>query len=161
MIKIPLSSWSAAFTAALVGAGGTLALVIAAAQAVGATSSQLASWVTAICLAIAVGAALLSTLFRMPIVTAWSAAGLALVGATTGFSIDQAVGAFLVAAVLLVVTGLFKPLTRLVGLIPKGIAAGMLAGILINFPLAATKASIVDPLLAVPVIIVFFVARTT
>ncbi len=48
-LSIPVS----AFVAAIVGFGGTLALIIAAADAVGATHDQTASWVTAICLAMA------------------------------------------------------------------------------------------------------------
>ena len=159
MIRIPLVSWSAAITAAIVGAGGTLALVIAAAQAVGATPSQTASWITVICVAIGLGALILSWLYRMPIVTAWSAAGLAMIGASTGFTMETAVGAFVVTAVLLIVTGLVKPLTRLVAKMPTSIASGMLAGILIGFPLQAAKDAASDPLLVLPLVAVFFIAR--
>ncbi|MEZ5796421.1 MAG: hypothetical protein R3D63_02300 [Paracoccaceae bacterium] len=42
---------SAAFVAALVGYGSTIALVLAAAAAVGATDAQVASWILAVCLA--------------------------------------------------------------------------------------------------------------
>ncbi|TIT08774.1 MAG: benzoate transporter, partial [Mesorhizobium sp.] len=49
-ISVPIS----AFVAAIVGFGGTLAVVIAAAKAVGATQVETASGVTAICLAMAV-----------------------------------------------------------------------------------------------------------
>ena len=49
-LSIPVS----AFVAAIVGFGGTLAIIIAAADAVGATQIETASWVTAICLAMAV-----------------------------------------------------------------------------------------------------------
>ena len=77
---------SSPVVAAIIGFGGTLALVLAAANAVGASEVETASWVTAICLAIAAGTAVLSIVYRQPIVTAWSAAGLALIGASSGFT---------------------------------------------------------------------------
>src|SRR6188472_3425257 len=102
-LSIPVS----AFVAAVVGFGGTLALVIAAADAVGASREQTASMVTALCIAMAVETLWLSWRTKMPVISAWSTPGAALVGASTGFSINEAVGAFLVAGALLVATGLF------------------------------------------------------
>src|SRR5512144_1137822 len=95
--SIPIS----AFVAAIVGFGGTLAIIIAAAKAVGATQLETASWVTAICLAMAVESLWLSWRTRMPVITAWSTPGLALMAASTGFSIGEAVAAFIVTAILL------------------------------------------------------------
>jgi benzoate membrane transport protein len=154
-----LQPLSAALTASIIGFGGTLALIVAAAQAVGATPSQTASWFTAICLAIAVESAILSWRFRMPIVSAYSTAGAALIGATTGISIENAVGAFIVAALLLIVTGLVRPLTTLVARIPQPIAAAMLAGILIGFPMNAARTAVTEPLLLLPLVAFFFLFR--
>ena len=154
-----LSVWSAAITASIVGFGGTLALIIAAAQAVSATPDQTASWITAITLAIAIESAVLSWVYRMPIVAAYSTAGAALIGASTGLTIEQAVGGFIVSALLLIATGLLRPLTRLVARIPASVASGMLAGILIGFPLAAAKSAPSDPALVLPLVALFFVAR--
>ena len=81
-ISIPVS----AFVAAIVGFGGTLALIIAAANAVGATQDQTASWVTAICLAMALETAWLSWRTKMPVITAWSTPGAALIAAARGFT---------------------------------------------------------------------------
>ena len=154
-----LSSFSAALVAAIIGFGGTLALVLAAAQAVGATPVQTASWVTVICFAIAVESLVLSVWFRMPIVAAWTAAGLALIGASTGYSIDQAVGAFIVTGLLLLATGLFRPLARLVERIPAAISAGMLAGVLFPFVVAGAGAAATQPGYIVPLALAFFVLR--
>ncbi|MDP3897080.1 MAG: benzoate/H(+) symporter BenE family transporter [Mesorhizobium sp.] len=154
-----LSIPASAFVAAIVGFGGTLALIIAAASAVGATPLQTASWVTAICLAMAVETAFLSWRYRMPVVTAWSTPGAALLAASTGFSMNEAVGAFLVAAVLLIATGLFGPLTRLVARIPSSVSSGMLAGIVVVFVSGAFKTVAVDPLLILPLIAAFFIIR--
>ncbi|HWK65733.1 MAG TPA: benzoate/H(+) symporter BenE family transporter [Rhizobiaceae bacterium] len=153
--SIPIS----AFVAAVVGFGGTLAIIIAAAEAVGATQAQTASWVTAICLAMAVETAWLSWRTRMPVITAWSTPGAALVAASTGFTMADAVGAFIVTALLLVATGLFKPLTKLVSRIPASVASGMLAGIVVTFALNAARTIPVDPWLVLPLIAAFFAIR--
>ena len=150
---------SSAFVAAVVGFGGTLALIIAAAEAVGATQAQTASCVTALCLAMAVETAWLSWRTRMPVVTAWSTPGAALVAASSGFTMNEAVGAFIVTAVLLVATGLFRPLTRLISRIPASVASAMLAGIVITFVVNAAKTVTVDPWLVLPLIAAFFVVR--
>ncbi|BCG76888.1 benzoate/H(+) symporter BenE family transporter [Mesorhizobium sp. 113-3-3] len=154
-LSIPIS----AFVAAIVGFGGTLAIVIAAAHAVGATQIQTASWVTAICLAMAIESLWLSWRTKMPVITAWSTPGLALIAASSGFSIGEAVAAFIVTAVLLVATGLFRPLTQLISRIPPSVASGMLAGIVVTFALNAVKTIPVDPWLILPLIAAFFLIR--
>jgi benzoate membrane transport protein len=155
----PTSALSAAITASFVGFGGTLAIIISAAQAVGATPGQTASWITAICLAVGIESGVLSWRYKMPIVAAYSTAGAALIGATTGISMENAVGAFIVSAVLLIITGLVKPLTDLVSKIPQSIAAAMLAGILIAFPMNAAKNAVAEPWLLLPLFGVFLVLR--
>ncbi|MBN9073305.1 MAG: benzoate/H(+) symporter BenE family transporter [Rhizobiales bacterium] len=154
-ISIPVS----AFVAAIVGFGGTLAIVIAAANAVGATQVETASWVTALCLAMAVETAWLSWLTRMPVITAWSTPGVALIAASSGFTMPEAVGAFIVAGVLLVTTGLFRPLTRLIAKIPASVASGMLAGIVVIFAMNAAKTVPADPWLILPLVAAFFLIR--
>ncbi|MBE1204284.1 benzoate/H(+) symporter BenE family transporter [Aminobacter carboxidus] len=154
-ISIPIS----AFVAAIVGFGSTLAIIVAAADAVGATQIQTASWVTAICLAMAFETAWLSWRTKMPVISAWSTPGAALIAASSGFTINEAVGAFLVAGVLLVLTGLIKPLTQLISRIPASVASGMLAGIVVTFAINAAKAVPSDPWLILPLIGAFFLVR--
>ncbi|QKC74535.1 benzoate/H(+) symporter BenE family transporter [Mesorhizobium erdmanii] len=154
-LSIPIS----AFVAAIVGFGGTLAIVIAAAHAVGATQIQTASWVTTICLAMAIESLWLSWRTKMPVITAWSTPGLALMAASSGFSINEAVAAFIVTAILLIATGLFRPLTQLISRIPPSVASGMLAGIVVTFALNAVKTVPVDPWLILPLIAAFFIIR--
>jgi benzoate membrane transport protein len=156
---MPLSIPASAFVAAIVGFGSTLALIVAAANALGASTLQTASMVTALCLAMAVETAFLSWRYRMPVVSAWSTPGAALIAASTGFSLGEGVGAFLVAAALLVATGLFRPLTRLVSRIPASVSSGMLAGIVVTFVTGAFKTVAVDPMLILPLLAAFFVSR--
>lgn len=154
-LSIPASAAVAAF----VGFGGTLALVLAAADALGATPPQKASWVTAMCLALLAETLFLSLWTRMPVVTAWSTAGSALLAASQGYTIDEAVGAFILTALALVATGLFRPLTGLIARIPASVASGMLAGILLGFVLKAAQAVPLDPALVLPLVLLFFVIR--
>ena len=150
---------TSAFVASVIGIGSTLALLIAAAKALGATETQTASWVTAICLAKVFETGWLSWRYKMPIVTAWSTAGLALIGTSSGFTMAEGVGAFIVAGLLLLATGLFRPLTTLVARIPNGVSAGMLAGILLPFVIAAAKTAGIDPVFVLPLVGFFFIAR--
>ena len=154
-----LSIPSHALVAAIVGFSSTLALIIAAADAVGASQAQTASMVTALCIAMAVESLWLSWRTRMPVISAWSTPGAALVAASNGYTIEEAVGAFVLVGVLLVATGLFKPLTRLISRIPSSVASGMLAGIVVGVAIRAAKAAIVDPALILPLIAAFFVIR--
>lgn len=154
-----LSLFSPALVAALVGYGSTIALVLSAAAAVGATAAQTASWVFAICLAKAAGSALLSYSQRVPVVLAWSTPGAALIAATTGITMAEAVGAFLLAGALIALTGALRPLGRLVALIPDGVAAGMLAGVLLPFCLKGAAAAQSLPVLVFPMIAVFLLVR--
>ena len=154
-----MSMVSAALVAALVGYGSTITLVLAAAAAVGATPAQTSSWVLAICLAKAVGSAGLSQWTRVPVVLAGSTPGAALIAATTGVSMPQAVGAFVLAGGLVALTGLVGPLGRAIAAIPDAIAAAMLAGVLLPFCLRGAAAVPALPLLILPMLAVFLVVR--
>jgi benzoate membrane transport protein len=150
---------SAAVVAALVGYGSTITVVLAAAAAVGASPGQTASWVLALCLAKAAGSALLSGLSRVPVLLAWSTPGAALIAATSGVTLAEAVGAFLLAAALIALTGALAPLGRVVAAIPDGIAAGMLAGVLLPFVTRLAGGIAATPALVLPVIAAFALVR--
>lgn len=153
------SLWSAAFVAALVGYGGTIALVLAAATAVNATHAQTASWIFGICAAKAVGSAGLSWFTRVPVVLAWSTPGAALIAATDGVTIQQAVGAFVLCGLLVLVTGAIGPLERAVSAIPASIASAMLAGVLLPFCLKLPGAAQALPYIVLPMIAGFATVR--
>jgi benzoate membrane transport protein len=150
---------ASAVVAAVVGFGGTLALIIAAARALGATQAETASWVTAICLAMFVATGYLSWRYKMPIISAWSTPGLALMGGSIGFSMQQAVGAFIVTAIAIIITGLIKPVSAFVSRIPASIASGMLAGVLFAFLTGAARTIPEDPFFVLPLVALFFIIR--
>jgi benzoate membrane transport protein len=154
-----LSVISAATVAALVGYASSVAILLAAATALGATPSQTASWLLAISLGKAMGSALLSWRAKIPVLLAWSTPGAALIAATSGISFAEGVGAFVTAGLLIAATGLIRPLGALVASIPDGIAAGMLAGVLLPFCLKGAAATQSAPTLALPMVAVFLFVR--
>lgn len=154
------SLFTTALVAAIVGFGGTLAVVLAAAKGVGADAAQTASWVTGLCLAMAGTSAILSWRYRMPVVTAWSTPGAVLIAASAvPVGMEAAVGAFMVAGLLIVLTAGVKPLGELVARIPASVASAMLAGVLLRFVLPAFESAQAAPALVLPLIGLFLVAR--
>jgi benzoate membrane transport protein len=155
-----VSTGTAALIATVAGFSGTLPVVLAAADAVGATPAQASSWVSGLAIAMALSAFWLSVRYRMPIITAWSTPGAALIASTSGVpGIAAAVGAFVLAAILILLTAAIRPLGRLIEKIPPSIAAAMLAGILLRLVIAMVEHVPSAPLLVVPLIAVFLVAR--
>jgi benzoate membrane transport protein len=150
---------SAATVAALVGYAASVAILLAAATALGASPAQTASWLLAVSLGKAFGSALLSWQTKTPIVLAWSTPGAALIAATSGISFAEGVGAFVVTGLLITATGLIRPLGALVARIPDGIAAGMLAGVLLPFCLKGATAAQALPALVLPMVAVFLIVR--
>lgn len=157
---MPFSTITAAIVAALVGIAGALAVVLEAARALGATPAETTSWVTALCFAMALTSGLLSWWHRMPIITAWSTPGAAVIAATAGsLRMDAAVGAFLLTGALIVATALIRPLDRAVRRIPVGVAAGMLAGVLLRFVLQMVDVVPEAPLIVLPLVALFLIVR--
>jgi benzoate membrane transport protein len=150
---------SAALVAVLVGYGSSVAIILAAASALGATPEQTVSWLLGLALAKAIGSPLLSAWFRVPVVLAWSTPGAALIAATSGIGFTEGVGAFIIASLLIALTGLFKPLGRLIALIPDGIAGAMLAGVLLPFCLQGLPAAAALPHVVLPVLGLFALVR--
>jgi len=155
-----VSTATAALVATVAGLGGTLPVVLAAAAAVGATPAQASSWVSGLAIAMALSGLWLSVRYRMPIITAWSTPGAALIASTSGVpGIGAAVGAFVLAAALILLTASIRPLARLIEKIPASIAAAMLAGILLRLVIAMVEHVPSAPLLVLPMVALFLVAR--
>jgi benzoate membrane transport protein len=98
---------------------------------------------------------------RIPLAIAWSTPGAAVLLAAggNGFRFSDAVGAFLVSAVLIVLCGLWPALGRAITSIPKPLASAMLAGVLFPICLAPFRA-IADPttvFYALPIFVVWLV----
>lgn len=156
----PVTAWSAALIAALIGFGGTVALVVQAMKVMGASPEQTGSAVTALCLGIGLAGGALSVGLRMPVVLAWSTPGAALLAGTTAqLSWPVAIGVFVISAVLAIVLGLVPALGRLAERIPNAVASAMLAGVLLPFCLTLFRTAPVDPVLVSLILAVFLAAR--
>jgi benzoate membrane transport protein len=155
-----ISVATAALVATIAGVGGTLPVVLAAAHALGATPAQASSWVAGLGIATAASTLYLSLRYRMPITAAWSTSGAALIASTQGVpGLHAAVGAFVLAGVLIVLTAVIRPLGRLIERIPTSIASAMLAGILLHLVVAMVEQVPVQPLLVLPLLVLFLVVR--
>lgn len=133
-----LSALSAGFVAVLVGVTSSVALVFQAAQAFGATPAEISSWMWALGWGIGLCCAVPSLLLRKPVMVAWSTPGaavLAAAGVAGGFSMAEAVGAFIVSAALIALCGFSGWFERVMDRIPAAIAAALLAGVLARFGL--------------------------
>lgn len=124
----------AGFIAVLVGYAGSAAIIFQASAAAGATPAQASSWMLALGLGCAISSVYLSLRHKIPVLTAWSTPGAALlVVALPGTSLEQAVGAFVFCGVLLWLTGVTGWFEKLSALIPDALANAMLAGVLFKF----------------------------
>jgi benzoate membrane transport protein len=158
-------SWSSAtagFVAVLVGFTSSVALVFQAAQAFGATPEQIASWMWALGLGMGLCSAVPSLILKQPVMVAWSTPGaavLASAGLVGGFSMAQAVGAFMVCAVLIVLVGATGWFERVMNRIPVAIASALLAGVLARFGLQAFGSAHDALLLVVLMLLTYLLGR--
>jgi benzoate membrane transport protein len=130
----PAPAVAAGLVAVLVGVTSSAAIVFTAAEAAGASSEQTASWMLALGVGMAVTCVGLSLRHRAPIVTAWSTPGAALLAVgLDGVTMAQAVGAFLFSAALITLSGVTGWFERVMDHVPVPLAAGLLAGVLLQF----------------------------
>jgi benzoate membrane transport protein len=150
----------AGFVAVLVGFTSSAVIVFQAAQALHATAAEIASWMGALGLGMGLTSIVLSLRFRVPILTAWSTPGAAmLITSAAGVSMSEAIGAFLVSAALITVSGFSGWFERMIGRIPISIASGMLAGVLLRFGLDAFVAMKSQFVLVFPMFCAYLICR--
>lgn len=145
--------------AAIVGYASTFTLVLAALTATGASPQQAGSGLMSVCIAIGILNIVVSARVKLPVSFAWSTPGVAFiltVGEPVG-GFPAVAGAFLVAAGLIVLTGLIKPLARAIAAIPSPVANAMLAGMLLTLCLAPIKAVAELPALALPILLAWII----
>ncbi len=151
---------SSATAAVIVGFASTILVVIEGARAVGANPAQQASVAAILCFAMAAASFILAVRARMPIMVAWSTPGAVLLATSAGgITFPQAIGAFVLAGALTVLTALITPLSRAIERMPASIAAAMLAGVLLRYVLWVPTAALGSPALVMPLILAFFALR--
>ncbi|HMM23429.1 MAG TPA: benzoate/H(+) symporter BenE family transporter [Pseudoxanthomonas mexicana] len=138
---LSLSAIAAGFVTVLVGFASSAVIVFQAAQSLGATPEEISSWMWALGLGMGLTCIGLSLRYRMPVVTAWSTPGAAmLIGSVAGLPLSDAIGAFLISALLIAASGFSGFFERMISRIPVSLASGMLAGVLLRFGIDAFAA---------------------
>ena len=159
---LSLSAFVAGFVAVLVGFTSSVAIVFQAAQSFGATPAQITSWIWALGLGMGLCSLVPSLLLRKPVMVAWSTPGaavLATAGAAGSFSMGEAVGAFMVCSLLVILVGATRGLERVADRIPMEIASALLAGVLARFGIQAFAAAQTALPLVLLMVAAYLVAR--
>ncbi len=157
---VQLAHVAAGFIAVLVGYTGSAAIIFQAAHTLGADNAVIASWFWALGLGMGLSCIVLSLWYRQPILTAWSTPGAALlVTSLEGVTINEAVGAFFLCSALLMITGVSGVFDRLIRLLPPGLAAAMLAGVLFQFGADAMSYLGRNTVLVVAMLVVFLIMQ--
>ncbi|MFM1990908.1 MAG: hypothetical protein RJA99_3865 [Pseudomonadota bacterium] len=150
----------AGFVCVLVGFTSSYAIVVQAGQAMGLDAAQLATMTAALALGMGLTTLLPSLWLRIPVVTAWSTPGAALLAVSLpGVPLAEAVGAFVACAVLLTLAGATGLFERWMSRIPMSIASALLAGVLLRFGLDAFAGLRAVPAVVGPMLAVFLLAR--
>jgi benzoate membrane transport protein len=157
---ISLSAIVAGFVTVLVGFTSSAVIVFQAAQAFGATQAQTTSWMWALCIGMAATCIVLSLRYKIPVVTAWSTPGAALlISAAHGISMPEAVGAFMLSAVLIAISGFSGWFARVFNRIPMSLASAMLAGVLFRFGLDAFISIKTQPAMVLSMLLSYLMMR--
>ena len=155
-----LSALTAGFLAVLISYAGPMVLMFQAASAAQISTEMMITWVWAISIGAAVSGIVLSTLLKVPVITAWSAPGSALlITLFPALSLGEMAGAYLTAAAVMLAIGWLGYFDKLMAFIPKGVAAGMMAGILFQFGTHAFGAVAEMPFLLFAMLLAYLTAK--
>ena len=137
MSKWKLSHISAGLTAVTVGYSSSVVIIIDVARKAGASDNMVISWLFALGLGMGITCILFSWLSKLPVVTAWSTPGAAFLLTSIGdYRLSEAIGAFILCALLSLVTAQSRSLLKQISRIPPAISSALLAGILLPICLA-------------------------
>ncbi|WP_083797960.1 benzoate/H(+) symporter BenE family transporter [Moritella sp. PE36] len=160
MISTILNRLNMGFIAALIGFTSSIALIYQAASNLGADLVMISSWVFALGLGMGLTSIGLSIYYRTPLLIAWSTPGAALlITSTQGFSINEAVAAFIFSACLITLSGVSGLFEKLMDRVPLQIASAMLAGILLSFGIEVFNVMNASPQLVGLMFITYLVCK--
>jgi len=155
-----LSAWVAGFLAVLISYAGPLVIVFQGANLANLSNDMTSTWIWAISIGSGLSGLILSWKLRIPIIIAWSTPGAALlVGMLPEIPLAEAIGAYIISAVIVTAIGVSGLFDRLIERIPKGIAAAMLAGILLNFGTKVFTSINASPTLVLAMLFTFLVFK--
>ncbi|GFE51736.1 benzoate transporter [Roseobacter cerasinus] len=157
--ELSISAVCMGLLAAFVGYAASFAIVLAGLIAMGASDAQAATGLFFATIGMGVCSIWLPMVTRIPAAVAWSTPGAAFLAATAALpgGFGEAAGALICCAGLIFLTGLVPALGRLVATIPKPIANGLLAGVLLKLCFAPALALGDIPYLIAPVILAWLI----
>ncbi|TAG02808.1 MAG: benzoate transporter BenE [Betaproteobacteria bacterium] len=156
---LSLSAIVSGFVVVLVGFTSTGAIVFQAALALGATQAQVSSWMWALGLGMGIASILPSLYYKKPVLAAWSTPGAALIATSQGLAMSDAIGAFVICSLLIIIAGVSGLFEKLMNKIPMALASAMLAGVLLRFGMEAFSSIKTAPLLVLPMIAAHLIGR--
>ncbi|NLC00945.1 MAG: benzoate/H(+) symporter BenE family transporter [Pseudomonas formosensis] len=157
---LSLSAVVAGFIATVISYAGPLVIIFQVAQAADMPQAALTSWVWAISIGSGVLGIVLSLRYRVPVIIAWNAPGSALlITLLPGMSLNEAVGAYLISSLIILLVGLSGSFDRIVSRLPAAISAGMLAGILFSFGTGLFVSLQQQPLLVLAMFLTYLLGK--
>jgi benzoate membrane transport protein len=154
------SAITAGFLVVLISYAGPMLIIFQGAAMAQVSNETLTSWVWAVSVGGGISGLYLSWKYKMPIITAWSAPGTALlVTLFPHMSVNEAISSYITAALIILLIGITGTFDKLIKHIPKGIAAGMMAGILFQFGVNIFKSISTMPVLALAMIAIYLVFK--
>ena len=157
---ISLSAITAGFLVVLISYAGPMLIFFQAASMANVSNDILTSWVWAVSMGGGLSGLYLSWKYKMPIITAWSAPGAALlITLFPHMSVNEAIASYITAALIILLIGITGTFDKLIKNIPKGLAAGMMAGILFQFGINIFKSISTMPGLALAMIGIYLIFK--
>jgi benzoate membrane transport protein len=151
-------AWTNAFVCTIFAVTGPVAIILTVASAGGLSKAVIDNWIFG---AFFVGGALTvlcSLFYRQPLALAWTMPGSALlITALDHLSFAEAVGAFLVTGVAMVLLGVSGLVAKLMDRIPVGVAMGMVAGVFLSFGIDLVTGFRDSPFLSIAMVGAFVV----
>lgn len=155
-----LSRATAGLVAVIIGFTSSIALIYQVVIVLGGTADLVASWVLMLGLAMGVTSIGLSYYYKIPILIAWSTTGAALlITSAQGYSLNEAVGAFMFSALLVFISGITGWFEKVMQRIPSQIACAMLAGVLVTFGIDVFNFMAEKPLLIGVMVFVYLLSK--
>ena len=157
---VSFSAFIAGLLAVLISYAGPLVIVFQAAKLSGLSTQMTSSWIWAISIGSGISGLALSWRLKVPVITAWSTPGAALlIGLLPHTPYPEAIGAYLVSALVITLIGFSGAFDRVIERMPKGIAAALLAGILLRFGMEVFTSISINPILVLAMIGTFVVIK--
>jgi len=155
-----ISAIVAGLIAVTVGFAGPVLLIFQAAKAVDLGNLQLSSWIWAISIASGLTSIILSIRFKTPVITAWSTPGaVMLISGWSVYAYSDSIGAFIFSGAIITILGFTGLFSSFMKRIPYTIITAMLAGILLKFGVDVFVSLKQLPMLALPMILSYLVAK--